>query len=509
MSDTVARGRGLFTKPVVACLAASLAARIVLAAVVPAGNDEAYYYVYSLNPALSYFDHPPVVALLAGFAPALTGVASAFTIRLGALVLFVGTSALFYKLARELTDERSALAALIAFSCCPLILLGAGAAILPDAGMAFFWVASLLFIKQIVLDEPRPRDWLAAGALSGLAMLSKYHGVLLPGFLGLYLLIYRRDLLRTPWPYVFVLGAAAVFSPVIVWNITQDFASFRFQGARAGGGGVSIVRFLEALGGQAVYLTPMYLVPAAWVGWRALERGLRGGDAKQRFYAFFGAAPVLVFLAIAFSKRILPHWTLAGFLLLMVPLGELFARLWATARGWRVALTASAAAIAVLLGALAAHGRWGLLQAVVPVRTDATVDAVGWDELVRHLEERRLSPKDVFLFTHRWELGGQITLATGGAYDVMCFSADPRGYSVFDASRDQRGKDGLFVGTGRFSRRKLAALLDEFRPYFDSVGEVEQIEVTRGGVCVDVIYVCPCRGLRRRYPTSPHTEGRR
>ena len=60
-------------------LSAFLAARLLFAAGLGPGFDEAYYYSYSLRPAWGYFDHPPLVALVAGVGPALSGSASALT----------------------------------------------------------------------------------------------------------------------------------------------------------------------------------------------------------------------------------------------------------------------------------------------------------------------------------------------------------------------------------------------------------------------------------------------
>src|SRR5262245_43293731 len=46
----------------IALLLLALATRLVLSAVVPLLPEEAYYWLYSRHPDLSYFDHPPAVA---------------------------------------------------------------------------------------------------------------------------------------------------------------------------------------------------------------------------------------------------------------------------------------------------------------------------------------------------------------------------------------------------------------------------------------------------------------
>ncbi|MBN1562106.1 GtrA family protein, partial [candidate division KSB1 bacterium] len=118
----------------------SLAFRLLLAAGLGAGFDEAYYYAYSLRPSLSYFDHPPVVGFLAGYFPSLTGIVSAFTIRLAAVLLYSITGLLLYQLARQFVDARKATWAMLLFNITPIFFLLAGIFILPDAGLVLFWI---------------------------------------------------------------------------------------------------------------------------------------------------------------------------------------------------------------------------------------------------------------------------------------------------------------------------------------------------------------------------------
>ena len=83
-------------KSVMALLLGGLLFRVVIALWLYPGFDEAYYYLYTLHPDLSYFDHPPLVALTTGFGPWLTHEVSQFTIRLGSLILHTGALVLLY-----------------------------------------------------------------------------------------------------------------------------------------------------------------------------------------------------------------------------------------------------------------------------------------------------------------------------------------------------------------------------------------------------------------------------
>lgn len=493
-------------RTVLAILGASLLLRLALAAGLGPGFDEAYYFAYSLHPSLSYFDHPPVVGFLAGFFPYLTGVASPFTIRLGAVLLFTGTGLLLYFLARDSHDARSATAACALFNATPLFLLGIGIMILPDAGLAFFWTAALLLLWRVLMAErARAIDWIAAGACAGLAMLSKYHGVLLVLSTGLYLLLYRRDMLRTAGPYAFALTAALVFSPVLVWNVQHDFVSFAFQGGRAAGARFSLPRFAQALGGQAAYLTPMLFVPLVWVAWRSVRLGIFGSSARQRFWFLFGTLPVGLFLAVSFVKSILPHWTLPGYIALTVPLAALIGAHFH--RRWVRWLVGASVALEVLLLTVAylqvQHGilhleKWaerGWIRRRDVVK-DATLDVHGWEQVAGRLDEHGLSADSVFLFTHKWFLGGELCLATAGHYTVRCFGPDPRGFGIWARGDSLVGRDAVCVTTNRYPLDVNRV----FGDYFQRIEPLDSIVVRRGGVAAKTVYLHRCRTMLKAYP---------
>ena len=64
-----------------AIVLAATAARLVVAAITPLSEDEAYYRLWSLRPALGYFDHPPMIAWMIWAGRQIAG-DSAFGVRL-------------------------------------------------------------------------------------------------------------------------------------------------------------------------------------------------------------------------------------------------------------------------------------------------------------------------------------------------------------------------------------------------------------------------------------------
>ncbi len=489
-------------RPVLAIMLGSLAGRLVVAALIGPGFDEAYYFAYSIRPSLSYFDHPPLVGFIAGFFPYLLDHASPFTIRLGSVVLFTVSGLFLYKFTRSMLSERDAVLAYALFNIVPLFFLLAGTMILPDSGLVLFWILALFPIRTILFQKASWLTWVMAGLLTGFAMISKYHGILLAFSLFAGLLLIRPRTFLTPGPYLFGLTALIPFLPVLIWNVQHDFISFSFQGSRAAGTTLSVKDFLIALGGQATYLTPMVFVPMVWIFWQSIRNGLIKKNQNDLFYFLFGTLPVLIFLLVSFFRPILPHWTLPGYILLTVPFAEMLRSAAERYRGVVYIYRISVMLIILLLVLGVGHIRWGILTPGHRIEQDVSLDLTGWDAIPSYLEENGLTEEDWFLFSHKWFLCGEIELATGGKYVVQCFSSDdPRGYGIWNREQDVTGRDGIFICSDRY----FIDPNDSYSEYFRTISpKPDSVVISRAGIPVKKIYYFKCQGMIKEYPPAYH-----
>ena len=159
------------------------------------------------------------------------------------------------------------------------------------------------------------------GLLLGLAGLAKYTAVLFLPPLLVYLLLKRRyDLLYAPGMFVAAGITLVVISPVLVWNIQNDFISFHYQGGHVlAATAPSAKSFLVSLLAQfGAYSPPLFLV--AFYG---LYRSARETDDRIRLAALFGVTILLFFFYSSLYERTLPHW-LSLFYLLFIPVGAHF-----------------------------------------------------------------------------------------------------------------------------------------------------------------------------------------
>ncbi|MDF2500887.1 MAG: glycosyl transferase family 39 [Anaerosporomusa subterranea] len=196
-------------------------------ATLPLHPDEAYYWVWSKNLALSYYDHPPMVAYAIRLMTVFGD--SEVLIRLAAVAAMSGAAWLIYRTGCILFTRKTGEIALVIYLLVPMTQVGY-LAVTPDPFLCFFWALSLYLVCRSLFEE-RPGLLALAGVSIGCTLLSKYTGVLLPASLLLFLLFtprFRRLLVKQELLLAILFGVV-VFSPVIAWNASHDWASFQYQ----------------------------------------------------------------------------------------------------------------------------------------------------------------------------------------------------------------------------------------------------------------------------------------
>ena len=322
-----AERRALVTGPAKDSMAAAIllvtagvAARLLMAGVVPLVPDEAYYWEWSRHLAGGYFDHPPAIAWLIRAGTAVAGT-TPLGVRLVPVLIGWGGGVAAIALSRRLGDERSAWRAAVLLTGLPLagiglVLATPDAALLAGAAITL-WAVDHAVQGSGVRGQGSEQSgtwgevawWVVAGVSLGVSLISKYTAVLIPA--GLAIACAARPSLRAqyrrPGPYVAGLVATLVFLPVIYWNAAHDWVSFRFQlhHGLGSGSGSALSRELALVGGQAGLVSPVLfvLVVAAVVAATARP------SVPRRFALATLAAFVWAFFAVsALRHPVEPNW---------------------------------------------------------------------------------------------------------------------------------------------------------------------------------------------------------
>ena len=357
---------------------AVLALHALLGAALGLSVDEAHYLLYAAHPALSYFDHPPLVGWLQW--PLVALHAPVAVLRLIPGLLWLVTVGGVHRLTLRIfapspLAPQAALAAVLALALAPLLhILGIG--LLPDTLLMALTVA-LMWQTWTLVQSPTagtPAAWLVLGGLLGLAGLSKYTAVFTAVAVGGCLLAaHGVSVLRKPWLWAALALAVLIVVPVAVWNVQNDWISFTYQAAHGKGSvwqAQHVSRFVLT---QLLAYGPLLLL--GWAGWRHTQ-------GPVAWLLLFFALPFSIFTYLSGGGTSLPHWTAPAWVALAPFAGWGIASLWQAGRRRVVRGLAALQALAcvALLGLMLSAG-WPLVAgsaAAVAPQPNPFADLHGW-----------------------------------------------------------------------------------------------------------------------------------
>ncbi len=464
--------------------------RLVSAGFVGLGVDEAYTLAIARQLQLSYFDHPPLHLWLVHVCSSVLGYGR--LARLPFIALFAGSSWLLFALTRRLFGPQAGVWAVLTLNLSAFFTVIAASWILPDGPLIFCLLAAACQLTGIFFESAPPRaapadgrgwSWLGVGAWIGLAGLSKYQAVLFAFGVAVFLLSTDRGRawLRRPGPYLAALTAAAILSPVLIWNAQNHWASFAFQGGRAAAGhALRPAAALSALLGQAALLLPWIFAPLALATYRAARNGRT--DERGWFCLALGAPGILLFaLTPVWGQTSLPHWAMPSWLFLMPLLGDMAAQAAIDRRWPKIWASCSLVACLVLWTALAGDAATGWVGRAWPgtfAKGDPTLESVEWEPLAAAVSGLDLlKQRNLFIVSMKWNEAGRIVPIFWDRAPVVVFSDDPRGFAYSRGVGDLVGRNALIV----VKPEDLGAGLDRVRLCFANVEPLSIAEFGRAG----------------------------
>lgn len=294
--------------------------RILAASILELGNDEVYYYTYALHIQSNYFDHPPGVALLIRIFTLNLSLHYEAFVRLGSVCCAAVGTFLAFKIGEGIKNEKTGWFAALLYSTSLYTSIIAGIFILPDSPQVIFWLASLWYMLQITRRAQSQLPvgfitWVALGVTIGLCILCKVHGVFLWLGLGLYIVSFQRNLLKEPGLYMGALITACIVSPVIFWNINNQFVTWNYHSHRVNSTHFDRDGFFQALLGQFFYNNPVNVMLTIL--------GIRGtcyvnkANFASRILLCCGFPIIITVTIMSAFNTVLPHWSGPGFLSLL------------------------------------------------------------------------------------------------------------------------------------------------------------------------------------------------
>ncbi len=190
--------------------------------------EETQYWVWSKNLSLSYLTKGPAVSWLIFVSEEVFG-QSYFGIKFFPLLALLGTILLLGEIARELSnDSKSRLFGLALAALSPSIFFLGGIAS-TDIFLFFFW--SLFLYGYVKFLKSKNENWFyLIGLATGLGLLSKLSMILLPVSVIIYSAFtsLKKYLVSTKF-FISILLALIIFSPVLIWNYSNDWLTLSHE----------------------------------------------------------------------------------------------------------------------------------------------------------------------------------------------------------------------------------------------------------------------------------------
>jgi len=471
--------------------------RLIYALFLPLSPQEAYYWVYSLHPALSYFDHPPLVAYTIFLFSKLFG-PTVLAIRLGPLLYSFGFSWLLFLIGKKIFDEQTGFRAALLMNLLPTFAI-TSLIMTPDCSLVFFWCLCWFCVFKAV-QETRYSFYLWAGISLGLAFMSKYTAVFLIVSILLFLAVSseHRHHLKRMEPYGGLILALLVFSPVLIWNFQHQWASFAFQSTQRAGE-MSAFEWEELgkfLASQAGIISPLVFAGFCWTIGLGVKRIWKVRSWKETFLLSLALPMVGLFTLVATREWVKMNWLIPAYpslLLLMVAYYQKRAFSWKWIYAGYVQWTWVSAVLFFILFHL-----WPLIPQI-PVSGSADT-MTGWQELAAHLEKVR-STKDhkapPFIFAWGHKTASELQFYLKGqpvTFAQTVLGKKALAYDYWFDPKPLQGKEALFIWSDfeRFPDEK-SGLLEK---YFERIEALEPFTVFRGKRPLRTFRLYRCYGYK-------------
>ncbi len=473
-------------------------------------QDEAQYWDWSRRLQLSYYSKGPLIAWLIRFGTTLFG-NTELGVRFAAVLCNVAIQGLLVVwIGRIFARPLLALIVICLANTIPLFI-ASGVLMTTDNPLMVCWVLGFVSVSALVEKQTSKLALVGLFAAVAFGVLAKYTMLLFVPLALLYVwilvrlgLVARATLTRAA--VALLLGAFIGFLPILIWNMQNDFVSFRHVARLAG---VShgpaetppLIRFdrlPEYAGSQFGLLLPWWLCIMVWQGWHMLDACItrikagkqgpaftlhtyneatgittaQGAGVQQKHFTLnlllcIGFWPIwLFFMVWSLHTRVYPNWSatcyVAGVVIVGLGIERLLAsgaaavkqsalggagqppqkRLWSGARWLPVWVCLS-----VLVSA-GIHGQYYISQWLpLPAKYNPTVRLKGWSSLGERLEAIRLSmpnPDKVFFFSDAYDVTAALAFYAPNQPFTYC-SDFGRRLSQYDLWQDPNGETVLSI----------------------------------------------------------------
>jgi len=497
--------------------------RVIMASTLELGNAEAYYWAYSLHIQWNYFDHPPIVAWLIRLTTVNLLIHNELFVRIGAIISSAICTWLIFKIGAVINNLQTGWFAALLYTSSIYGSIVAGTFILPDSPQLVFWLSSvLLLIKLTQSTAYDPKSnllWCFFGIMSGLCIMSKASGIFLWFGIASYVLLVDRSWLNYRGIYLSAIIALIITSPIIIWNLQNNFISYKFYGNRISliGAGMHAGLFIKELLAVILITNPVnFFLICGNLLWAF--KGKTSIDNKAIQLLLFCSIPLIVVISfISLFRETLPHWPEPGYsCLLILPAIKLSSVFKSKKRNIPITIKVALAFMLILAVSdifvtnyypgTSSEQKQGFYTG----KGDFTLDMYGWkeagekfDSLYRSDVEKKIMPLSAPIIVTNWFPAAHIDFyiatktkqQTLGIGDILSLH---QYYWMNEYKKQLKNEDNAYfiVPSNLFKDETLSEVINNFN-YYDMPLVIYQY---RSGIICKQLYVFRLKGYRKYKP---------
>ncbi len=472
--------------------------------------DEAHYWDWSRNLALSYYSKGPGIAYIIRASTAILG-NTVLGVRMPAVIFIFLSSLIIYRLSFLVSERfdgfesekrRNSVALLnaVIFNITPLFATF-GVINTIDSPLIFLWCLSLLLFWNLVADWPlRKRSswlWVFLGLVVGVGILVKYSMVFFLGSAFMFLLFNRekRGLFLKAGPWLgFIISLLATL-PIIIWNAKHQWVTFLHTAGQAhlkDGFTFKPSRFFEFLGSQLGVIGPvLFVIMIVAIYWSFRQK-------KDNGFLFWFFTPTFVFFLLkSLQGKVQANWALPCYITAVIAAGLYIFHYWSRWQKVGRLVVVTGLGISLLITVVAHYPE--LIN--LPPKMDPSARLRGWKPLGQEVSSIvRDFKKPYFIFSDRYQITAELAFYVKGHPRTYCVNLGRRmnQYDLWPGFHDLKGYDAVFVSWGRKSLPpRIASSFDECRRRLLTVKDGEYV------LRYYSIFICRgFHGMRRQPPSS-------
>ncbi len=456
--------------------------------------DEAYYWLWGQNPALSYYDHPPLQAWLVGASSFIFG-HSLFALRAPTLLSTGIIIWVVFWWNRRLVpspDLRAGLVAVLVVFSVPTVNVMTSL-VFPDHLLLALLVAASVPVAR-VLDAVEAdgrvakRDLYGAALLIGLAGLTKYNAALFGlGIAVMIVIVPRyRVLFRSPHLYFAALLTIAILTPVFLWNAMNGDASFRYNLVDRVTGTDSLPVFLgrvQSFITQTIWGFSPFLVAGIVGVWRRYDTAPLWFANWRNPALFTFVVPTLVWIVLAARTPVFAYWNIVA-IAAFLPLAAVAMR------------TRAITALHLVYGMVAAT-LWIVNSVFVPLPAllgnpvdKTTALLYGWPKIAARVQTLQRATGADFLVTTDYRSGAILAYTTDNP-GVDVIESRISQFTLWLADRNREGRNAIVLADKSFPVDSV------LQAHFKRIQKLETIGITRYDLPITYYDIYLAEGFRQ------------